>query len=62
MKAYKSWYENWWKEDGWGSNKESFLCAKDGWRAALKWAKSRSECSKGLYMISVNDIDKELEE
>jgi len=32
------------------------------WKAALEWAKNRSEVAKNLYMIDVNELDKELED
>ena len=28
--------EEWWEEEGWGSNKDFFACAKDGWDAAIR--------------------------
>ena len=58
-------FDKWLKED---SIKTGYLYddvaekqREKGWRAALKWVKSRSQVGKSLYMIDVNDIDEELE-
>lgn len=67
MKEFNNWFENIEKEyplyqDKDGYNIGNTKALKVGWKAALEWVKSRSECSKELYMIWVNDIDEELEE
>ncbi len=58
MKAFKKWWKKKYKADF----DEYKPIGEAGWKAALEWVKSQSDEAKNLYMIDVNDMERELEE